>query len=204
MNLHRSSNKPDWESIAPADRTILQTISAKSGGILSPANSITAIGLMMVLGGLVALLQQQFWLGLGLLAIGRLLDIVDGVVAEATKTKSPIGEVFDATVDKIGTVLTIIVMIGTGITHWVVIVALLIPQIAIPLVIFYKKQKRIAVHPTRQGKLSMALAWVGIIGLLVVKAVGDSQLLSITVYGIIGTSLILGIYALWQYSTGRD
>lgn len=204
MNLHRTSGTPDWENVTPSARNAFQKVAAATNGILSPANAISVIGLGLVIYGLAEVINQQFWLGLGLLAVGRLLDIVDGAVAEATQTKSPLGELFDAAADKIGTLLTVIALFAANVTYWWVIFALLIPQVIIPIVIFYKKQKGISVHPTRQGKLSMAAAWVGIVGLLVTKALNDATALTIIVYGVVGLSLMLGLYALWQYSTGRD
>ena len=204
MNLHRTSGVPDWELVAPNARNGFQAIAAATRGIITPANVITSIGLMLVCAGLVALMNQLYWEGLGLLVIGRLLDVVDGIVAEATLTKSPLGEIFDAVADKVGTLLTIIVLFAAAISYWWVLVALLVPQAIIPLFILYKKQKGITVHPTRIGKLSMAAAWVGIAGLLLAKALGDVTLVSVIVYVVIGTSLVLGMYALWQYGTGRD
>ena len=204
MNLHRTSGKPDWAAVSAAERNVFQKMAAATGGIASPANIITIIGLGIVVYGLVAILQQQFWLGLVLLIIGRLLDVVDGLVAEATHTKSPLGELFDAVADKIGTLLTIVVLLFAGITHWWVIMALVIPQLIITSVILYKKSKGIGIHPTRQGKLSMAAAWVGIVGLLLVKALNDPLALAIAVYAIIAISVVLGLYALWQYATDRN
>jgi len=204
MNLHRTSGKPDWDKVTPSERNSFQKLAAATHGIVSPANVISLIGLGLVVVGLMEVINQQFWMGLGLLAVGRLLDIVDGAVAEATQTKSPLGELFDAAADKIGTLLTIVALFVANVTYWWVIAALLIPQVIIPIVIYYKRQKGINVHPTRQGKLSMAAVWVGIVGLLFVKALNDTGLLNIGVYAVIGLSLILGLYALWQYSTGRD
>lgn len=204
MNLHRTSGQPDWDKVALSERNSFQKLAAATHGIVSPANVISLIGLGLVAAGLMEVINQQFWMGLGLLAVGRLLDIVDGAVAEATQTKSPLGELFDAAADKIGTLLTIVALFVANVTYWWVIAALLIPQVIIPIVIYYKRQKGINVHPTRQGKLSMAAVWVGIVGLLFVKALNDTGLLSIGVYAVIGLSLMLGLYALWQYSTGRD
>lgn len=204
MNLHRTTGKPDWDKVALSERNSFQKLAAATHGIVSPANVISLIGLGLVVVGLMEVINQQFWMGLGLLAVGRLLDIVDGAVAEATQTKSPLGELFDAAADKVGTLLTIVALFVANVTYWWVIAALLIPQVIIPIVIYYKRQKGINVHPTRQGKLSMAAVWVGIVGLLFVKALNDTGLLSIGVYAVIGLSLILGLYALWQYSTGRD
>lgn len=204
MNLHRASNKPDWEKTPTAEHTALQRLAASTYGVITPANIVTIIGLGIVIWGLVAILQGQFFLGLLLVVGGRLLDIVDGVVAEATHTKSPLGELFDAVADKIGTLLTILVLIFAGITYWWVIIALILPQVLIPLLVFYKKQKNIRVHPTRQGKISMALTWVGIAGLLLVKAFDENVALATVTYIVIAVSLLLGLYALWQYALGRD
>jgi len=204
MNLHRTTGKPDWENIKPADYTLDQKIAAATRGFVTPGNLITLIGFGIVIYGLVALLQKYFWLGLILLAVGRLLDILDGFVAEATHTKSPLGETFDAVADKAGTLLTIIVLIVANIAAWWMIVALIIPQLLIPIVIFYKQRAGVRVHPTRPGKLSMATAWVGIVGLIAVKAMETRQALSVGVDVLIIVSLLLSLYALWQYSTGRD
>ncbi len=204
MNLHRVSVKSDWENVASTERNLFQKVAAVTRGIVSPANILTVVGLGMVIFGLGLVLHQQFWSGLILLVIGRLLDIADGLVADATQTKSSLGELFDATADKIGTLLTIVVLIVAGVTYWWVIAALILPQVIIPLVILYKKYKGIKVHPTRRGKLSMAATWAGIPGLLLSKALHDPIVLVFAVYGVIAVSLALGLYALWQYATGRD
>ncbi len=206
MNLHRTTGKPDWDSIHTADRTSFQRVAARTNGIVTPANIITIFGFGIVLYGLWAILSQQFWIGLIALAIGRLLDVVDGWVANATGTKSPLGELLDAAVDKIGTLLTIVIFFIAQVTYWWVIILLVLPQVAIPLVSFYKRRKGIKIHPTRIGKFSMASAWVGLVGLLVVRALGltwpDGLVVFVDLFVIL--SFILGIYALWQYSTGRD
>lgn len=204
MNLHRTSGQPDWHSIKPSERNLFQKVAAATRGIVTPANIISAIGLGLVIYGLIIVMNQQFWLGLALLAVGRLLDIVDGAVAEVTQTKSPLGELVDASIDKIGTLLTIVALFMANVADWWVVTALLLPQLLILGVIFYKRQKGISVHPTRPGKLSMLLVWVTIVGLLLVKAIGYIATLTLGVYVIAVLSLLLGMYALWQYGTGRD
>lgn len=206
MDLHRTTGKPDWEVIKATDRSAIQRIAHATHGIITPPNLISIIGFGIVIYGLIALLNQQFWIGLIALAVGRLLDIVDGAVAQATGTKSPLGEFVDASIDKIGTLATIVVLFVAGITQWWLIVLLLIPQVIIPLVSFYKKTKNKEVHPTRIGKLSMASAWVGIVGLLIVRALELSwpNPLAVFVYAVVIISTALGLIALWQYSTGRD
>lgn len=204
MDLHRASTKADWESVESPRRTRFQKLAAATRGFVTPANILTVIGFGIVIYGLVALLQHSFWLGAVLLVVGRLLDVADGLVAQATKTKSPLGELFDATADKIGTFLTIIVLLVANVTYWWLIVALIGPQIIISLVVLYKKQHGRTTHPTRPGKLSMAGAWVAIVGVIIVKALGGFMPLALLMDALIVVSVVLGLYALWQYATGRD
>ena len=206
MDLHRTTGKPDWEEVSPSKRTAIQKLAFASRGIITPPNLITLIGLIIVMYGLVALLQQLFWTGLIALAVGRLLDVLDGLVAQKTGTKSPLGELLDATVDKIGTVLTFVVLYIGGISFWWLITILLLPQVIIPFVILYKRTRNIQIHPTRAGKLSMATLWVSLVGLILIKALALTGLhpLAISVYVVSLVSTALGFYALWQYSTDRD
>ena len=204
MNLHRTSKQPDWEKIAEHERTFFQKIAFTTKGIVTPANAITVIGLLIVIVGLVYIIHGNYWTGLLLLAIGRLLDIVDGVVADKTGTKSMTGEFFDAAADKLGTVATIASIIFIAIADWWILVALIVPQIIIPLVILYKKRQSIHVHTTRQGKLSMVFTWVGIVSILVSAATENPIVLTIIIYVSALLAVTLGLYALWQYATGRD
>lgn len=206
MNLHRTTGKPDWQAVKPADYNAFQKVAAATYGIVTPANIITFIGFGLVILGLVDILNQQYWLGLTLLAVGRLLDIVDGAVAQATGTKSPLGELLDASIDKFGTVFTIAVLYIGAVAEWWVITLVLLPQVIIPLLVFYKRSKGIKIHPTRIGKLSMVATWVAIIGFLVAKATQNSGyfIIDIVSYAFAVASFILGSYALWQYATGRD
>lgn len=203
MNLHRTTGKPDWETIRVSDRTFIQNIAAATKGVVTPPNIISVIGLGLVIYGLAALFQGQYLFGIILLAVGRLLDIADGLVADVTGTKSPIGELTDATIDKIGTLLTIITLVIVGIAPLWLITLLLVPQLAISSVILYKRHKGTTVHPTLVGKLSMALVWAAITGLLLLKAFALGAVVISLVYTAVIFSALLAVVALWQYSTGR-
>ena len=203
MNLHRTSGRPDWEKIKPQDRSFFQRLAVSTHGIISPANVITLIGFLLLVYGLMMIVRDEYWPGLVMLVIGRLLDVVDGMVAEATSTKSPLGEMFDAGVDKIGTLLTILILIVCNVAPWGLMAALVIPQVAISLVALYKKRRGEALHPTRPGKLSMATVWAGIAGILVSAALHNPVALVVAVDIVILVSCVLACYALWQYITNR-
>jgi len=205
MDLHRTTGKPDWESIPASERTFIQKTAAATGGVLTPPNVITIIGLGLVVFGLFLLLSEHYWTGLILLAVGRGLDVVDGAVAQKTNTKSPLGEIFDAAADKFGTLFTIIALFAAQITFWWVLAILLVPQVVITLISFYKKARNASTHPTRQGKLSMASLWAALIGFIVAKALDLSVFhpFVLFVYLLAAVSTFLAAYAAVQYARQR-
>lgn len=205
MDLHRTTGKPDWESIPEAKQTLVQKIAAATRGIITPPNIITVIGLALVVYGLFLLLSKYYWTGLILVAVGRALDIVDGAVAQKTNTKSPLGEIFDAAADKFGTLFTLIALFAAQITFWWLLAVLLIPQIIITLISFYKKASGAKTHPTRQGKLSMAALWAALIGFIVAKALdlAAAHPFEMFVYALALVSTVLAVYAAIQYARQR-
>ncbi len=200
MSLHRASTKPDWELVPPTERSVFQRAAAATHGIIAPANIVTAVGFGMVLYGLWLITLEAYLSGVMFLAAGRVLDVVDGAVAEATKTKSPLGEMLDAVVDKTSTLIAVIVLLAVGTIPWWVVAVLSLPQFIITGVIAYKKRRHVSTHPTRQGKLSMATAWIGIVGLVVSAGVDDSLAVVVISYGCVMLSFVLGLYAACQYA----
>ena len=134
MDLHRASHKPDWEQTDIGDRNIYQKIAATTGGLATPANVILTIGFILVILGVVTLLQENYILSILLLTVGRTLDIVDGVVAEATGTKSLGGEMFDAIIDRLGALGVVIALFISNLAPWWVIVSLIGTQVVLSIV----------------------------------------------------------------------
>lgn len=204
MNLHRTTGKPDWEGVASGEYNIYQRVAVATHGTVTPANVVTLIGLVMVIVGLLAIVQGDLWFGIALVLSGRLLDVADGAIADATHTKSPLGELWDAAADKAGTVLTIAAMWYANIVNVWVIAVLVLPQLIIPLVIYVNRRRGIRVHPTRIGKLGMASTWVCIGVFFVAAAMQGPPVLVAIGYGLAAASVVLTFIALWQYATGRD
>lgn len=203
MNLHRVTGKSDWAAIAPAKYSGWQRIAARTHGIVTPANVITLIGLAIVGIGVALIVMHTYWWGAALLLVGRLLDLADGIVAHATHTKSQIGELWDATADKLGTLAAIAAIALSGAVPWWVVAALVVPQLIIAIVVLYKKRRGIALHPTRSGKLSMAALWGAMIGVVVIAGVPGVVVIDALTYLLALTSVVLGSYALSQYVTER-
>lgn len=172
MNLHRTHQHPDWHAVAAEDRSVWQRLAAATRGIVTPGNIITLVGLAMVLAGLGALLGQHYWLAGALVLAGRLCDLLDGWAADATGTKSPLGELVDATVDKIETGAAFVAVLIAQLLPWWIVALLLAVQVMIAVIALAARRRKVALHPSRRGKVAMALIWVLIIGLVVVRIMG--------------------------------
>lgn len=121
IDLHRSAKVPQWELVEPSKRNIWQRWSAKTHGWLSPANLVSFGGAALFLDGLYDYSQGQKGVGFAKMVVGGAADWVDGKVAHATKTKSPLGEIVDASLDKIKLAGALIVF---GVTEVVPVVPL--------------------------------------------------------------------------------
>jgi phosphatidylglycerophosphate synthase len=206
MKLHRTTGQPDWFNIEPSRRNAAQRLAAATGGIATPGNLVTIMGLAIVILGLAAVANHHFWLGLASLAIGRLLDLVDGWLAEASGTKSPLGELLDATVDKLGTLATVVVIFWIRITPWWVLLALVLPHLIISIIAINARRRHRPLHPSVLGKLSMAAAWVTLLGLVLLQAIHASSrnIGAVIVMAIFAASFILGSVAALGYLIERD
>lgn len=190
--------------ISASKHNIWQRIAAATAGIVTPANALTIIGGVLVVIGLLQIIDNNYLSGASLLVIGRLLDLADGWAAESTGTKSPLGELMDATVDKLGTVATVIVFFIADVVSGWFLLALLIPHILIAIIATIAFIKKRQIHPSRLGKLSMAAAWLSLIGFAFAKAAGDSNLLNFIVYAILIASVTMGVGALLGYLRHKD
>ena len=100
-NLHRSDKESDWANIPDVKRNIWQKIATRTGGVVTPANVMTDLGVWVVHKGLKDFQQGEKLKGVLEIATGHLFDAGDGFLADLTKTKSPLGEVHDAVADKV-------------------------------------------------------------------------------------------------------
>lgn len=206
MNLHRAGSKPQWDGVPSKKRNTWQDLAVSTNGILTPGNALTILGFAMVLSGLMYILQEQYWLGAVYIGIGRLLDIADGQAAEYTKTKSPLGEQLDAGFDKLATVLILIALPAASVLPWSLAIALLAPHVAIAAYSAYRIAHFQQLHPSKFGKISMALAWVSLVALLVGHAVAADKTTVLHIIGYItaASSIAYGVAAFWHYvNTGN-
>ena len=200
MNLHRTTGRPDWDQITPANRNVWQKLAATSRGWLTPGNVLTLIGLVIVIIGLHWLMAAHYWLALTALLVGRCFDLLDGWAAEVTGTKSPLGEILDAASDKIGTLLTLGAASLISVGPWWLLLGLALPHLIIAAISYAANRRGRRLHPSRLGKISMAAAWIGLLGLIALQATSmPSVTIGLAVYILCGLSIGLGLAAASGY-----
>jgi phosphatidylglycerophosphate synthase len=161
MNLHRA-DLPDWEKVPPPNRNGWQRLAARTNGVLAPANLISIVGALMAIWGLYRLTRGHILLGVSLILIGRAADILDGMIADLTKTKSPLGEAVDAAIDKIIIFVVAIVLIRQNLVPSNVGIVILLISAYISLLSLYTRWRKRKLHPSLLGKLSTAFAWIAL------------------------------------------
>ncbi len=163
LNLHRVGRRPDWEQVPARSRNPWQQVAAATFGVLTPANVTSVLGATLVFIGLWRIYNDELFVGLVAITVGRVADIMDGMVAHATATKSALGEALDASIDKIVVILAIIVFIISGVVPLLAAVVIAVRNGAnIVLTLLAKAQKR-QIHPSRAGKLAGGLEWASLI-----------------------------------------
>lgn len=160
--LH-TAKKADWEKTTRDSYNRWQKTAAGSHGILTPGNLISLAGGFLALYGLWVILNDDVVTGLVLLTLGRFADLADGIVAEQTKTKSPLGETVDASIDKIVVAATLIILGALELVPWIIIIIVALQNLANVLISIVAKLRDRTIHPSRIGKVSAAFSWVTII-----------------------------------------
>jgi phosphatidylglycerophosphate synthase len=159
LNLHRAGNRADWEKVPANKRNIWQKVAASTSGVVTPANLISAIGAVITIIGLVGLVNDPSLLNISLVIGGRLADIADGYVAQKTMTKSPLGEVIDASVDKLLAFIAVLALAVADLAPLVIIVLILLYSIFNSIVSAAAKLQNKPIHPSREGKFAGAACW---------------------------------------------
>lgn len=200
-SLHRSGKKPDWVKVSRRRWNVWQRLAGNSGGVITLGNVFTLAGFALVMVGLSLIVVEMYWFGLACVAAGRCCDLLDGWVADQTKTKSPLGEMLDSTADKLETVTALAVLAITQLLPGGAALLVFVPQLALSLLSFARWRQGRRLHPSRLGKLSMAFAWSGLAIFILVAALDwpAGCLLYVGAYSLCGISAWLAILALASY-----
>lgn len=160
--MHRISGA-DWDKTKGEERNIWQKLAFKSYGTLTPANFVSLVGGVLAIYGLILILNAEIISGLLLLTIGRGADLLDGLIAEYTKTKSSLGEVVDAVADKLVIAFAVIVFAAIELVPWPIVLLIAAQNLLNGFASIIGRFRKIKIHPSKYGKYSTALAWVTLI-----------------------------------------
>lgn len=126
----------------------------------TPANAITLVGLLLTLAGCLFL---DTWAGLLLVVFGRLLDLIDGPVARATR-KTEFSVFFDPTADKLALAAILVSVSLYNLVPLAVVAYVLLQNLAVVTLSLKANKHRKAVGAIIPGKLNMffqqsAIVW---------------------------------------------
>lgn len=200
MNLHHADDRPDWEKRPPADRNFWQHLAAATNGVITPANLLSFAGFIVACAGLFKIARADFWVGAILLVIGRLADAVDGLTAEATGTKSTLGESVDAGLDKAIAFIALAVLTAAHIIPWWIAAPIALLNIWNVFMTWYGEGRAIHVQPSRNGKWAAFGYWASISFFVAARLhiVPDAWLLW-PAYIVAFGALVLGAIAAYGY-----
>lgn len=124
--------------------------------ILTVPNAVSVAGFVLVIIGSTRL---DSWLGFGLVAVGRLMDLVDGKLARSTHHASRFGAALDATLDKFAGLAIIIALWHYGMAPVWALLAIVLQNIAngIATALAQRAHPGHSLVPSRSGKYAMAV-----------------------------------------------
>lgn len=207
MHLHRVTGKSDWSAVPARDRNGWQQVAAGTHGVVTIGNFFSLLGLASVPYGLyVILVLNQYRYGAFVLLAGRLCDLLDGWLADRTRTKSPLGEAIDAVFDKLSVAATVIGLAAAQVINWFMLVLLLMPHAAVAVLALGALLRDRRLHPSYAGKISMAAAWASLLLFTLLqhyRSTSEGLIIGATIaalaYAALCVSVLLGFYAVNGY-----
>ncbi len=163
MGLHRTGKQADWQKVRREEQTAWQRLAERTHGIITPGNIISLTGLLGVFYGAGLLLYEHYTAGLIAITAGRLADVFDGLIAEKTGTKSPLGEVVDATMDKLAILVLIPIVIIEHLLPFTVFGIIVLQNVVNVMIAAIAKARRLELRPTIEGKIATAAAWATVV-----------------------------------------
>lgn len=185
----------DWDAVPPAKRNRWQRMAASTHGIITPGNIVSLVGIAIALYGFVLLYRGELLAGFIAVSLGRICDVLDGYAAHYTGTKSSLGELIDAGLDKIVMLIAFIVFAATGLVPFWLLLSLGIQQLIAAMIGGYSRLKHLGLHPSRLGKYVAIGQWAAILLYVLFEVIGGISGMAMNVLHILFLGSILGGYA---------
>lgn len=210
MNMHHASDVPDWAALPRDKQTAWQRMAAATHGIVTPGNALSIAGFALVLAGVAVVASGDVGSGTALLAAGRIGDALDGMVAEHTHTKSPLGRAVDAVLDKLSALAALILFTADGVLPLWLALAVALQNAGNVAIGITGHSRRRTLQPSAAGKLSAAGFWIALVLFVTARLLaGNPHRIALAVaYAVAVGTLSTGIastigYALALHRAGR-
>jgi phosphatidylglycerophosphate synthase len=171
----------------------------KPQDILTPANAITLLGLVL---SVIGSFNLNRGLGLGLVIVGRMLDLVDGPVARASHHTTKFSIIFDPIADKLALASIIIAVIHFQLAPMFVIFYIVVQNAVVSYLSIKAERQNKAVGAVIPGKLNMFFQTSAIMLFIWAHFVSTdwSVVLKVLAYTSFILSLPLGLIATRAYA----
>ena len=180
-----------------------QRVAEATHNVVTPANAITTASAAMVFDGI---RQMDRPIGLAKIAAGRALDILDGKVARATGTASELGEMFDATADKLQIGALLLKGAEKGIIPKPAALYIGAQNFSNALLSIQARRTGRTIHPNKSGKHTMFAQCTAIVGYIAASQLENAGLnraakvTSLVAHTALSASVILGVKATHAYA----
>jgi phosphatidylglycerophosphate synthase len=188
--------RADWADIPQASRTRWQQVAATTHGLVTPGNAVTVLGLVLSLVGVWYIYNDALAPGLALLAVGRLADMADGLVADNTHTKSPVGELLDAGCDKLVAGVVLIAFLAGHIIPLLPLVVLLAQTVINIASSIVARRRGRELHPSTLGKRAAVVEWLVVFWFLLARLIAPHSVFLADVCNVIGYASLL-VFIIW-------
>ncbi len=172
-SLHRlKENKNDWDDLIPEQMSRSQKIAKKTRGLVTAANSITIFGTVLVMNGLLDFANGRKAEGTVKVVGGRVLDLVDGKVADYTGTKGKFGRGLDGGVDFVQLATALPLLVISDVLPIAAATAIAVPKIVDGAATISATIRKKEINPTDEGKKSIFAIWGGIGAFMLHSTIG--------------------------------
>lgn len=202
MKLHQSGKEAEWIATPIEARTFWQRLAYRTHGTVTPGNITSVLGGVLVFWGLY-IVHTQATFGILLVIVGRLADIADGILADRSKTKSPLGEAVDATMDKFTAAGVLIIFVHDAMLPLIPALCIAVQLGLNAALALYARVRHITMHPSKFGKISAFIAWGALLLFPVASRLHAGSIIRLLIetlaYALFGIFVILGSLATVAY-----
>ncbi len=192
-DLHTSGTIPQWEQISEPQHRF-QKVARETYGVVTPANAVTVAGFVLVISGLIDLSRGNRRKAITKIAAGRSLDLVDGAVAKATGTMSPLGEALDAGLDKVSMAASLAVLHKSEDLPKGLLRLFAARDLGMAVLTVVGKLRGVHPHPNEASKTATFHQWMAAGSMLIAAELNDTEKPELALTAKLAGTVLTGLF----------